>query len=82
MLIEPFGRMMRENLTTGQVPFRKAYLGSIVDRIEVDDTEIRILGRKDVLEQCVMASGEPKDGVRRSVRGWLRGQDSNLRPAG
>jgi site-specific DNA recombinase len=63
--------MMRENLTTGAVPFRKAYLGSIVDRIEVDDREIRIHGRKDVLEQCVMASGGPKGEVRRSVRGWL-----------
>ncbi len=81
-LIEQFGHLMRENLTTGDVRFRKAYLGSIVDRIEVDDREVRILGRKDVLEQCVRASGEPKGGVRRSVRGWLRGQDSNLRPAG
>ena len=77
-LIEQFGRMMRENLTTGAVPFRKAYLGSIVDRIEVDDREIRILGRKDVLEQCVMASGGPKGEVRRSVRGWLGDKDSNL----
>ena len=46
MLIEQFGQMMRENLTTGDVPFRKAYLGSIVDRIEVDDREVRILGPK------------------------------------
>ena len=73
VLIEQFGHMLRENLTTGDVRFRKAYLGSIVDRIEVDDQEVRILGRKDVLEQCVMAGGEPKGGVRRSVRGWLRG---------
>ncbi len=73
VLIEQFGHMMRKNLTTGQVPFRKAYLGSIVDRIEVDDREIRIMGRKDVLEQCVMASGSPKGEVRSSVRHWLRG---------
>ncbi len=42
---------MREKLTTGEVPFRKAYLGSIVDGVEVDDRELHIVGRKDVLEQ-------------------------------
>jgi site-specific DNA recombinase len=76
--IEQFGRVMRENLTTGEIPFRKAYLGSIVDRIEVDDREVRILGRKDVLEQCVLASWSPTGQVRRSVRGWLGDEDSNL----
>ena len=62
---------MRQYLTTGEIPFRKAFLGSIVDRIEVDDREVRILGRKDVLEQCVLASGSPTGQVRRSVRGWV-----------
>jgi hypothetical protein len=54
---------MRENLTTGELPFRKAYLGSIVDRIEVDDCKVRIIGRKDVLEQAVLASASAS-GVR------------------
>jgi DNA invertase Pin-like site-specific DNA recombinase len=44
--IEAFGRLMRERLTTGGIPFRKAYLGSIMDRVEVDDGRIRIFGRK------------------------------------
>jgi hypothetical protein len=43
-------------LTTGEVPFRKAYLGSLIDRIEVDDREVRIVGRKEVLERAVLAS--------------------------
>jgi hypothetical protein len=34
-LIEQFGRTMRENFTTGSVPFRKAYLQSLIDIIEV-----------------------------------------------
>ncbi len=34
-LIERFGRLMRENVTTGAVPFRKAWLQAIVDRAEV-----------------------------------------------
>lgn len=37
LAVDRFARVMRERLTTGAVPFRKAYLGSIVDRIEVDD---------------------------------------------
>ena len=48
IVVERFGEAMRERLTTGEIPFRKAYLGSIVDRVEVDDGEIRIVGRKDV----------------------------------
>ena len=36
-LIERFGRTMRENFTIGSVPFRKAYLQSLIDVIEVDD---------------------------------------------
>jgi hypothetical protein len=43
---------MREKLTTGSVPFRKAYLQSFV---EVDDHRIRIKGSKDVLERAILA---------------------------
>jgi hypothetical protein len=32
-------------------------LGAIVDRVEVNDRQIRIVGRKDVLEQAVLAGG-------------------------
>ncbi len=41
--------MMREHFSTGSVPFRKAYMQSLVDVIEVDDRQIRIKGSKDVL---------------------------------
>jgi hypothetical protein len=70
IVVERFGEAMRERLTTGEIPFRKAYLGSIVDRVEVDDGEIRIVGRKDVLEQAVLANGAPVPGVRSFVRKW------------
>jgi site-specific DNA recombinase len=53
-LIESFGRMMREHLTTGSIPFRKAYLRSIIAVIEVDDSQIRIRGSKDLLEKAVL----------------------------
>ena len=55
-LLERFGRTMRENLTSGSIPFRKAYLQSLIDVIEVDDAQIRIKGSKDVLERAVLAS--------------------------
>ena len=47
---------MRQNLTAGSTPFRKAYLRSLIDVIEVDDALIRIKGSKDVLERAVLAS--------------------------
>src|SRR6266436_5838186 len=41
-LIEHFGRTMRENFSTGSVPFRKAYLQALINVIEVDDHHVRI----------------------------------------
>jgi site-specific DNA recombinase len=80
ILVERFGILMREKLTSGEVPFRKAYLGTIIDRVEVDDDKIRIAGRKDVLEQAALAGGGPVPGVRRFARNWRTGEDSNSRP--
>ncbi|MGQ7336282.1 hypothetical protein ACTGUN_10345, partial [Streptococcus suis] len=77
-MIERFSASMRERVSTGEVTFRKAYLGALIDRVEVDDREIRICGRKDVLEQCVVGGAKPTGAVRSSVRGWLGCQDSNL----
>jgi site-specific DNA recombinase len=76
-MVERFGETMRERLTAGEVPFRKAYLGSIVDRIEVGDFEFRIIGRKDVLEQAVLAGNRPVPGVRSFVRKWRSLGESN-----
>src|ERR1700680_998266 len=70
ILVDRFGQTMREKLTNGEVPFRKAYLGAILDRIEVDDEVIRLIGRKDVLELAVLADGGPVPGVRSFVRKW------------
>jgi len=54
-LIEEFGRDMRDTLTNGFMAFRKAYLQSLIDVIEVDDNVIRIKGDKDLLEKAVLA---------------------------
>jgi site-specific DNA recombinase len=47
--IERFGQIMRQNITTGPIPFRKAYIKSVADRIQFDDaggrrTDLIILG--------------------------------------
>jgi hypothetical protein len=46
---------MRERLTTGEIPFPRTQLASILDRIEIDEHAIRIEGRKYVLEQSIIA---------------------------
>ncbi len=80
IVIKRFGTTMREKLTSGDVPFCEAYLGVLIDRVEVDDREIRIVGRKDMPEQAVLTNGGPVPGVRSFVRKWRAGKDSNPRP--
>jgi site-specific DNA recombinase len=80
LAVDRFARAMREGLTTGEVPFRKAYIGSIVDRVEVDDTQVRIMGRKEILEQAVRSSGTIPPVVHTFVPNWRPRQDLNLRP--
>ena len=76
--IERFGSLMRKNITTGDVPFRKAYLRSFIDAVEVDDRVIRIHGSRSTLEQAVIASSQSgKNGVRSFVRKWRARRDSN-----
>jgi site-specific DNA recombinase len=79
--LEAFSRLIRERLTTGEIPFRKAYLGAIIDRVEVDDNVIRIVGQRDVLERAIVGNEKQLvPGVRSFVRKWRTRQDSNLRP--
>src|SRR6266481_6409292 len=79
-LIERFGRCMREKFTAGSVPFRKAYLQSLIDVVEVDDHCIRIKGSKDVLERAILAGqAADKSGSQMSTK-WRARRDSNSRP--
>jgi hypothetical protein len=66
---------MCESLTSGSVPFPKAYLGSLFDGIEVDDAQVRIKGSKDELQRAVLplsetetAAGEASGGPGLSAR--------------
>jgi len=76
-LIERFGRTMRENFSTGSVPFRKAYLRSLIDVVEVDDHHIRIKGSKDLLEKAVLASQNNSLECSQVSTGWRARRDSN-----
>jgi site-specific DNA recombinase len=79
-VIERFGRTMRENFSTGSVPFRKAYLQSLIDVIEVDDHQIRIKGSKDLLEKAVLATRNGQFECSQMSTRWRARKDSNLRP--
>ena len=68
--IERFGRLMRDNIATGAIPFRKAYLQSVIERIEVDDGIVRIVGNTATLEQAIAGGAASAEGVRRSVPKW------------
>ena len=79
-LIERFGRTMRENFTAGSVPFRKAYLRSLIDVIEVDDHQVRIKGSKEVLEKAVLASQHRESWCSLTSTRWRTRHDSNVGP--
>jgi site-specific DNA recombinase len=75
--IAAFVDVMRSNVLTGETSFRRAYIRSVIDQVEVDDTEIRIIGRKTVLERLVMGGGPSPAGVPSFVREWRARRDSN-----
>src|SRR5215471_1175324 len=76
-LIERFGRMMQQHFTTGSVPFRKAFLQSLITAIEVDDTQIRIRGSKDMLEKAVLASQNGPVACSQMSTKWRALRESN-----
>jgi site-specific DNA recombinase len=76
--IAAFVEVMRQNVLTGDTSFRRAYLRAVIDNVEVDDAEIRIHGRRTVLERLVMGGGAAPAGVPSFVREWRTRQDSNL----
>ncbi len=76
--IASFVATMRDNVLSGDTAFRRAWLRSVIDKVEVDDTEIRIHGRRSVLERLVMGGGAAPAGVPSFVREWRARKDSNL----
>ncbi|MFC3071603.1 recombinase family protein [Shinella pollutisoli] len=75
--IASFVGTMRDNVLSGDTPFRRAWLRAVIDGVEVDDREIRIHGRRTVLERLVMGGGATPAGVPSFVRKWRTRRDSN-----
>ena len=76
--IDAFARLMTEKLENGGTNARKSYIRSVIDAIEVDETAIRIIGSKDVL-QAVIAGKQIANATARNFAGqWRARQDSNL----
>ena len=75
--VEQFGALMRERILDSNTPARKAWIGAIIDRIEVDQDTVRLFGRKDVLEHAVTSGGQLPQGVRTYVPEWRAMQDKS-----
>jgi site-specific DNA recombinase len=78
--IAAFADLMREKLRNGDTHTRKAWIGSLITRIEVDDDRIRVIGETPVLAAAVIGQSAPQPRVRGFVRNWRTRQDSNLWP--
>lgn len=55
--VAAFASVMRENICAGAIAFRRADIRAVVDPVEADDSEIRIHGRRNILERLVMGGG-------------------------
>ncbi|MBU2325895.1 MAG: recombinase family protein [Alphaproteobacteria bacterium] len=76
-IVEEFSRMMRENIANGDIPFRKAYIQAVVDKVEVGDRQIRIIGNKAAIHHAVTGSKKFWPSVRSFERKWRTRRDSN-----
>src|SRR5690606_22663832 len=72
-----FAAAAAERLRAEDATLRKGYMRQLVERVEVDDREIRIIGSKSVLANGVLDSGSGgAAGVPRFEREWWARQDS------
>lgn len=75
--IAAFLEVMRKNVANGDIAFRRAYLRSVIDRVEVGVDEVRIIGRNATMERLVLESGPEPSSVPSLVREWRALRDSN-----
>jgi len=67
-------------LRNGDTQARKAWIESLITRIEVDDDRIRVIGETPMIAAVVTGQNPPSPAVRGFVRNWRTRQDSNLWP--
>jgi site-specific DNA recombinase len=73
-----FSHMVSHALREGDIQARRAYLQSIIDRIEVGRERVSIVGRKVALEAAVNGRAAANGNVRGFDREWRTREDSNL----
>ena len=78
--VSAFTELMRDKLRNGDVRARKDWLGAVLERIEVGDDVVKIVGNKQVLAAAVTGQNTAPPNVRGFVRKWRARQDSNLLP--
>ena len=66
---------MYAKLETGDIHARKAYLRTVISRIEVGDESIRIIGEKSSLEKAVSTTLKGKIPVSGLVGKWCTHED-------
>lgn len=76
--IVAFGNFVAEALRSGEVPFRKAYLRMLVDRIDVGRSRARIVVSKSALKRQIDDTDEDTGKVPISIQEWRARKDSNL----
>ena len=76
-----FSRLMREKLNSGDTQARKAFLQSVISKIEVGDDRIRIVGEKGTLAAVIAGRQTGQAPVRGFVSKWRARRDSNSRPS-
>jgi site-specific DNA recombinase len=78
--IDAFARLMNGKLDTAEANTRKGYIRSIIDAVEVDETAIRIVGSKDILQAAIAGKQIENGNVRGFVRKWRLRRVSNACP--
>jgi hypothetical protein len=76
--LKAFSQPVREKFdTAGDTQARKAFLQSVISKIEVDDDKIRIIGDKATLAAVIADRQTGEDRVRGFVRKCRAREDSN-----
>ncbi len=81
--VRAFSRAARRRMRLESGGYRRDHLRALAQRIEVADTEVRIMGSKSELLRTLVAASGGKSvafGVQSSVLKWRARQDSNLWP--
>jgi site-specific DNA recombinase len=83
-IVQKFARTARERMRIEGGGYRRDHLRALAQRVEVADSEVRIMGSKSELLRTLAGAPGAKPatpGVPSSVLKWRRGWDSNPRYA-